>query len=251
MVDWFLEFWLFSIFLIFYGLSPKDALQFLETVVGQCDEDELDLSEQSRDLLFAVCMGVTSSRRDSCKSLIRSLTDGSLPLGEDKREFLTDYERNVRLELTDCCSRILRLLNTRLIPHSSDNKQKLEYLVLKGDMLRYLSNIHIGSQRDFFARYSLRTYCLCFDWATSLFVGAHPMFLQVVINLSILLVDYFKRPVDAKGLLTFSIQRARNGISELDPIQRVMSLDLIQILSGNYECWFNRQRSFGEIFWSV
>ena len=124
-----------------YEKAEKYQLMF--KCINKFIELDPKLSKEERNILGSGYKNIVSDKRSSLRILYNI---------EKRNIYQTSYikevKENIEKELSQILSEIQKILDKYLIPNSQDAENKVFYLKLKADFLRYKCEISYGKELD-------------------------------------------------------------------------------------------------------
>ena len=147
-----------------------------------------------------------------------------------------NYLKKVVMELQNICNDILGLLDNFLIPKAYQAEIKAFYLQMKGDNLRYLTEVADRTSRDKLSREAFEAYQEGYKISNNLDV-THPVRLGLALNLSAFHYNIRNEPEKAVKLAKSAFDQAMAELDSLDDDEYKESTRILQLLQDNLVLW--------------
>jgi len=194
-----------------------------------------DISEDDRNLFSVAYKNVVGQRRSSWRAMCgieKKLNESDAKLAQVK-----NYKEKIEGELTDLCNEVLRILDDLLIPNASESKEKVFYMKMKGDYLRYLAEIQKESDEKDSINNARQVYQDAWDISEKELESTHPIHLGLALNFS---VYYFEILDDKVKACDLAKKAFDDAISMLDNLKEESYKDstlIMQLLRDNLTLW--------------
>ena len=212
------------------------------------------LNDEERNLLSVAYKNVVGARRSSWR-IISSLEQKAED--EDKKRTAVDYRKLVEKELQEKCGEVLKLIDDHLLPSAelvttSSSEQKVFYLKMKGDYLRYLVEIVSAdddtgkAERKEKANSSKEAYLDAQKVAAEKLPTTHPIRLGLALNFS---VFYYEIENNSEDACKLAKQAFDDAISDLDQLREDSYKDstlIMQLLRDNLTLWTSEDQGEGQ-----
>lgn len=144
----------------------------------------------------------------------------------------------VESELIKYCDEILNIIDQRLIPSAPSSGEAIVlYYKMKGDYLRYLSEIYEGTERRSKSSESLEAYKIASNKAIIELPPTHPARLSLMLNFSVFYHEILESP---ERSISLAKQAFDDAIAELDTLSEESYRDstvIMQLLRDNLKMW--------------
>ena len=115
--------------------------QMAEYISEVAEQNEEELNAEERNLMSVAFKNSVASRRAAWR-VVKSLEEKERSRGNfDNSGAASAYKRKIESELLKTCDEVLRLVRTVLLVKASTGEDKVFYLKMKGDYLRYKAEI--------------------------------------------------------------------------------------------------------------
>ncbi|CAH1271199.1 YWHAZ [Branchiostoma lanceolatum] len=207
---------------------------------------------EERNLLSVAYKNVVGSRRSAWRivtSMDQKKADQGLEESDIGRQAARWLQEKVETEMKEVCGEILALLEDILIP-GVDMDGSLEsqvfYLKMKGDYLRYLTEISEGSEKEDLMKKANDSYKKAYEKAPTELGPTHPVRLGVALNFS---VFHYEIRNDGEEACRVAKEAFDDAISSLDEVQEDSYKDstlIMQLLRENFTLWSSEQEDHGD-----
>ncbi|CAH1271196.1 YWHAZ [Branchiostoma lanceolatum] len=220
------------------------------------------LKTEERNLLSVAYKNVAGSLRSAwrvVKSLDQKKADQGLEESDIGRQAARWLQEKVDTELKEVCEEILELLDRYLIPGADEELTKgtdgeylvhyvefiVFYLKMKGDYLRYLTEILEGSEKEDKVSKAMESYKEAQGKAARL-LPTNPIRLGLALNFS---VFHYEIRNDSKEACHVSNKAFDDAIAKLDGLPDDSYKDstlIMQLLRENFTLWSSEQEDHGD-----
>lgn len=153
-------------------------------------------------------------------------------------KIITNMLTKVEKELIDYCDEILTIIDRKLIPSATTSGEAIIfYYKMKGDYLRYLSEIYEGNERRSKSSESLEAYKIASNKAVIELPPTHPARLSLMLNFSVFYHEILDSP---ERSISLAKQAFDDAIAELDTLSEESYRDstaIMQLLRDNLKMW--------------
>ena len=197
---------------------------------------ELDpkLSKEERNILCSGYKYIISDKRNSLRILNNIEKRNTYQLA-----YIKEIRENIEKELYQILLDIEKMLDKYLIPNAIDIENKVFYLKLKADFMRYKCEVSYGKELDDIISKTEKIYKEANDIANKELMISNSTRLGLALNYS---VFYY----EIKGLKEEACNIAKNAFDEsmkvLDDLEKSKAKDtllIIQLLKENLILWSN------------
>ncbi|CAH1271195.1 YWHAZ [Branchiostoma lanceolatum] len=205
-------------------------------------EDRFQTIEE-RNLLSVAYKNVVGSRRSAWRivtSLDQKKADQGLDESDIGRQAARWLQEKVETEMKEVCGEILALLEDILIPGvdmDGNLESQVFYLKMKGDYLRYLTEISEGSEKEDLMKKANDSYTKAYEKAPTELGPTHPVRLGVALSFS---VFHYEIRNDGEEACRVAKGAFDDAISVLDELQEDSYKDstlIMQLLKDNVTLW--------------
>ncbi|CAH1271197.1 YWHAZ [Branchiostoma lanceolatum] len=220
------------------------------------------LTTEERNLLSVAYKSVAGSLRSAWRfvtSLDQKKADQGLEESDIGRQAARWLQEKVETELKKLCEEILELLDRYLIPGADEELTKgtdgeylghyvesiVFYLKMKGDYLRYLTEILEGSEKEDKVSKAMESYKEAQEKAARL-LPTNPVRLGLALNFS---VFHYEIRNDSKEACLVSNKAFDDAIAKLDGLPDDSYKDstlIMQLLRENFTLWSSEQEDQGD-----
>ncbi|CAH1271198.1 YWHAZ [Branchiostoma lanceolatum] len=240
----------------FYRAKVAEQAEQYDTMakcMKEVGEDRVQtLTLEESNLLSAAYKNVVGSRRSAWRivtSLDQKKANQGLEESDIGRQAARWLQEKVETEMKEVCGEILALLEDILIPGvDMDGNLEAEvfYLKMKGDYLRYLTEISEGSEKEDLMKKANDSYKKAYEKAPTELGPTHPIRLGVALNFS---VFHYETRNDSKEACRLAKKAFDEAIAKLDCLSEDSYKDstlIMQLLRENFTLWSSEQEDQGE-----
>jgi 14-3-3 protein epsilon len=226
-----------SIFMLYLDMvaNMKKAAQMSTT----------ELTTEERNLLSVAYKNVVGVRRSSWRvvSSIEQRAESRAQSGSTSSSmqlpWIREFRSKVEGEITGICQDIIELLDKHVLPLAASAESKVYYLKMKGDYLRYLSEISVGDNRDQVSKAAQQAYQAATDVASKELPPINTSRLGLALNYSVLYYEILNEPKAACELAQKAFDEALQDIDSVDDATYKDSTMIMQLLKDNLLLWGN------------
>lgn len=139
------------------ALKGTRCYQQMASLLDRVIQIEPKLTEDERELFLFAYKGMLRDRRDELDIISDRLGKEPYSTTLGVSSYLTELKSTVYGELEKIATNLEELIDSRLLPTAQDVRERVFYLRLKADALRYLCGFCEGDARD--ARVTRATEC--------------------------------------------------------------------------------------------
>lgn len=204
-----------------------------------------ELTTEERNLLSVAYKNVVGVRRSSWRRVnsIKDLAEARAATGSTgsamQLPWILEFRAKIEGEISAICNDIIDFLDKNVLPGASNAESKVYYLKMKGDYLRYLSEISVGEQRDQVAKQAQEAYQAATDIATKELPPINTSRLGLALNYSVLYYEILNDPKAACELAQLAFDDALQDIDSVDDATYHDSTMIMQLLKDNLLLWGN------------
>lgn len=204
-----------------------------------------ELTTEERNLLSVAYKNVVGVRRSSWRvvSSIEQRAENRAQSGSTSSgmqlPWIREFRAKIESEITSICQDIIDLLDKNVLPLASSPESKVYYLKMKGDYLRYLSEISVGETRDQVSKSAQEAYQLATEVATKDLPPINTSRLGLALNYSVLYYEILNEPKAACELAQKAFDDALQDIDSVDDATYKDSTMIMQLLKDNLLLWGN------------
>jgi len=204
-----------------------------------------ELSTEERNLLSVAYKNVVSVRRSSWRvvSSIEQRAENRAASGSTSSSmqlpWINEFRGKIEAEITSICNDIILLLDENVLPLASSAESKVYYLKMKGDYLRYLSEINVTDARDAVSKKAQEAYQTATDLAEKELPPINTTRLGLALNYSVLYYEILNEPKAACELAQKAFDDALHDIESVDDNTYKDSTMIMQLLKDNLLLWGN------------
>lgn len=204
-----------------------------------------ELSTEERNLLSVAYKNVVSVRRSSWRvvSSIEQRAENRAASGSTSSQmqlpWISEFRGKIEGEITSICQDIIDLLDKNVLPLASSAESKVYYLKMKGDYLRYLSEISSTESRESVSKKAQEAYQAATDLAEKDLPPINTTRLGLALNYSVLFYEILNEPKAACELAQKAFDDALRDIDSVDDNTYKDSTMIMQLLKDNLLLWGN------------
>ena len=215
---------------IAYEISQfKDMIETMKKIVKinpKLDHDQRVLlskayheyvSERRRDLLVL----------NSCMEEITS---------NEQKQKMKEICDEVKTDIYNACVEVIEIVNNVLLKATEENVTQLFYNKMEADYYRYIAEILDGEDKEKAIDHSEALYSRAIEIARTTVSSGHPIFLGLILNYCVFLVDMKNNKEAARKLAQEAMENAEHSAEEC-PGHEGESEICIRILKDNLELW--------------
>ncbi|CDH52108.1 14-3-3 protein [Lichtheimia corymbifera JMRC:FSU:9682] len=196
-----------------------------------------NLSVEERNLLSVAYKNTIGGRRASWR-VVSSIESKEKSKGNEEHvQTIQEYRTKIEGELRKICDDILSVLDEHLIKTATGGEERVFYLKMKGDYLRYLAEFVQDDERNQAADKSGDAYDEAYKVAMAELPSTHPIRLGLALNYSVFHYEIKNAPSKACDLAK---QAFDDAIAELDQLSEESYKDstlIMQLLRDNLTLW--------------
>jgi hypothetical protein len=197
---------------------------------------ELDpkLSKEERNILCSGYKYITSDKRNSLRILNNIEKRNTYQLA-----YIKEIRENIEKELYQILLDIEKMLDKYLIPNAIDIENKVFYLKLKADFMRYKCEISYGKELDDIISKTEKIYKEANDFANKELMISNSTRLGLALNYSVFFYDIKKMKEEAINIAKNAFDDAMKILDNLEISKAKDTLLIIQMLKENLIFWCN------------
>ena len=197
---------------------------------------ELDpkLSKEERNILCSGYKYITSDKRNSLRILNNIEKRNTYQLA-----YIKEIRENIETELYQILLDIEKMLDKYLIPNAIDIENKVFYLKLKADFMRYKCEISYGKELDDIISKTEKIYKEANDIANKELMISNSTRLGLALNYSVFFYDIKKMKEEAINIAKNAFDDAMKILDNLEISKAKDTLLIIQMLKENLIFWCN------------
>ncbi|XP_064648639.1 14-3-3-like protein isoform X2 [Lineus longissimus] len=208
-------------------------------------ESTTRLSSEQRNLLSVAFKNVVGAKRSAWR-IISSIEQKALEKNDEGQQGLAaKYREEIEAELRERCDKVIQLIGEKLLPSLSvdageDADGKVFYTKMKGDYLRYITEVALGDERKEVALKAKLAYEEAAEAAKEL-PSTHPIKLGLCLNHSVFCYEIEN---NAKQACDLAKKAFDDAISELDSLKEDSYKDstlIMQLLRDNLTLWVSEK----------
>ena len=197
---------------------------------------ELDpkLSKEERNILCSGYKYIISDKRNSLRILNNIEKRNTYQLA-----YIKEIRENIEKELYQILLDIEKMLDKYLIPNAIDIENKVFYLKLKADFMRYKCEISYGKELDDIISKTEKIYKETNDIANKELKISNSTRLGLALNYSVFFYDIKKMKEEAINIAKNAFDDAMKILDNLEISKAKDTLLIIQMLKENLIFWCN------------
>ena len=197
---------------------------------------ELDpkLSKEERNILCSGYKYIISDKRNSLRILNNIEKRNTYQLA-----YIKEIRQNIEKELYQILLDIEKMLDKYLIPNAIDIENKVFYLKLKADFMRYKCEISYGKELDDIISKTEKIYKEANDIANKELMISNSTRLGLALNYSVFFYDIKKMKEEAINIAKNAFDDAMKILDNLEISKAKDTLLIIQMLKENLIFWCN------------
>ena len=212
----------------------QDQFRFINKFI------ELDpkLSKEERNILGSGYKNIISDKRNSLRT-INSLEKKNI----FQNIFIKEIKEKIEKELSIILIEIQKILDKHLIPNAIDVENKIFYLKLKADFLRYKCEISYGKELEENIVKTEKIYKEATDMANKELNINNSTRLGLALNYSVFYYEIKKAKEEAINIAKNAFDEAMKIIDDLEISKAKDTLLIIQMLKENLISWCNEMNN--------
>ena len=197
---------------------------------------ELDpkLSKEERNILCSGYKYIISDKRNSLRILNNIEKRNTYQLA-----YIKEIRENIEKEIYQILLDIEKMLDKYLIPNAIDIENKVFYLKLKADFMRYKCEISYGKELDDIISKTEKIYKEANDIANKELMISNSTRLGLALNYSVFFYDIKKMKEEAINIAKNAFDDAMKILDNLEISKAKDTLLIIQMLKENLIFWCN------------
>ena len=201
---------------------------------------ELDpkLSKDERNILGSGYKNIISDKRNSLR-IINSLEKRNIY----QITYIKEIKEKIEKELSLILNEVQKILDKFLIPNAIDIENKVFYLKLKADFMRYKSEISYGKELEENILKTEKVYKEATDLANKELNINNSTRLGLALNYSVFYYEIKKAKEEAINIAKNAFDEAMKIIDDLEISKAKDTLLIIQMLKENLISWCNEMNN--------
>ena len=196
------------------------------------------LSEDEKTILNIGYKNIITNKRRAWRELIRVETEEKKKGNKKQQLYAQEIRLEVEEEIIKSANKVLEMLNKFLIPNTKNTENKIYFLKMKADFLRYKAEVKVNNEwKDLYTE-SLAVYLEAQKMAETLPI-ANTVRLGIALNLSVLYYEVMLEKENAIKVSKNAYDEAIKIIDDLDKNKSKETILLIQLLKENLSLWNN------------
>ncbi len=204
-----------------------------------------ELTIEERNLLSVAYKNVVGVRRSSWRvvSSIEQRAETRATSGSTSSSlqlpWIREFRSKIEGEINAICNDVIQLLDTNILPLASNAESKVYYLKMKGDYLRYLSEISVNEAREQVSKKAQEAYQAATEIAAKELPPINTSRLGLALNYSVMYYEILNEPKAACELAQKAFDDALQDIDSVDDATYTDSTRIMQLLKDNLLLWGN------------
>ena len=219
-----------------YEKAEKYILMFKS--INKYVELDPKLSKEERNILGSGYKNIVSDKRSSLR-IISNIEKRNIY----QTTYIKEVRENIEKELSKIISEIQKVLDKYLIPNSIDVENKIFYLKLKADFLRYKCEISYGKELEENIIKTEKIYKEATDMANKELNINNSTRLGLALNYSVFYYEIKKAKEEAINIAKNAFDEAMKIIDDLEISKAKDTLLIIQMLKENLISWCNEMNN--------
>ena len=215
-----------------YEKAEKYPLMFKS--INKYVELDPKLSKEERNILCSGYKYIISDKRNSLRILNNIEKRNTYQLA-----YIKEIRENIEKELYQILLDIEKMLDKYLIPNAIDIENKVFYLKLKADFMRYKCEISYGKELDDIISKTEKIYKEANDIANKELMISNSTRLGLALNYSVFFYDIKKMKEEAINIAKNAFDDAMKILDNLEISKAKDTLLIIQMLKENLIFWCN------------
>lgn len=190
--------------------------------------------DHGQRILFSQAYHESVSKRRNDIAVLVGCRDASTDSQAKKK--LDEFITKLRNEIHDIVTAVCAIIDGTLLPNSESKITDLFYHKMKADYYRYDAENQVGQIRDYSIQKAEESYTVAIAIAQENVSPGHPVFLGVILNFCVFLVDIKDNKPMACEIAAKAIQSAKEanaGKPEFESDSEIC----IRLLQDNIELW--------------
>ena len=221
---------------IAYDISQfKDMIETMKKIV----KINPTLDHDQRVLLSQAYHEYVSERRRDLLVLNSCMNEITSTEQKTKMKEICD---EVKTDIYNACMEVIDMVSNVLLKSTEENVTQLFYNKMEADYYRYIAEILDGDEKEKAVNLAEALYSRAIEIARTTVSSGHPIFLGLILNYCVFLVDMKNNKEAAHKLALEAMQNAEHSAEEC-PGHEGESEICIRILKDNLELWEGSEES--------
>ncbi|CAH8656339.1 unnamed protein product [Dicrocoelium dendriticum] len=190
------------------------------------------LGNEDRNLFSVAYKNVVGAHRAAWR-----VVSGMKSKDDDDKSPANELRRKIVCELEEVCSEVLDMLDNHLIPNETSDDGLVFYYKMKGDYLRYRTEVQDGPKRNESAAAAHQAYKDATEKAEATLSVTHPIRLGLALNYSVFYYEILNSPNEACELAQSAFDKAINRLDQIQGESYQDSTLIMQLLRDNLTLW--------------
>ena len=175
---------------------------------------------------------VSERRRDLL--ILHSCIDEMI--SEEQKKQMREICNDIKTDIYNACMEVIEMVNNVLLKATEESVTQLFYNKMEADYFRYIAEILTGDEKEKAVDQAEALYSRAIEIARTTVSSSHPIFLGLILNYCVFLVDMKNNKEAAKKLAQEAMANAEHSAEEC-PGHEGESEICIRILKDNLELW--------------
>jgi len=222
---------------LFHIIGPLDCIKEKMNLLESFFEIKLPFNAEDRKMIDSIFRSVVSKTRKSLKILKNMIEKGKKRYGTEKYQKLVDAKNELVIELERNCYGLISRLDSEVIQHDSSNESISFFLLLKADLLRYITEWCNESERLKMITRTQNCYIQALNTAKMCYSPYSIVSLSISLNYSLFLYENNVSKKEAISIAQDILNNANSGTKETSDDEFAESTKLIQTIKENTSLW--------------
>lgn len=210
-----------------------EMAEYMKKVV----ETKKQITIEERNLFSTAYKNAVGSRRASWRILRAIVRKEKASGNEVNATYAKEFCTNVEHEIQQLCNGVLTTLDEHLIGSTTEAEEKVFYIKMKADYLRYIAEFSDGDQKLETAENARKMYAEAQSVAESDLMVTHPIRLGLALNFSVFLFDVLQNKGEACNMARSAFEHAIGGLDKAEDGSYKETTVLMQMLRDNLSLW--------------
>ena len=199
---------------------------------------EPKLTEEERQLLLFAYKGLLRERRDELDVIRDRLTKEPYSTTLGVSTPLDELQKTVYAELLKVASELEELIDSRLLPTAQDVSERVFYLRLKADALRYVCGYCEGEDREAIVKRATECYEQAMTEVQESLGPRDPTRLGLMLNYAVFMFEVLDQKVTAVALLEATYEECPKPTDvDIESANETQIRILLQLIMDNITLW--------------
>lgn len=153
-----------------------------------------------------------------------------------QKEIMQDICNEIREKIHKTCKEVIDIIKNRLLPNNTDRITQLFYYKMAADYYRYIAETKTGDEKSKIIDKTEGVYMQAIEIGKESLLCSHPLFLGLILNFCVFLVDIKGDKVAARELAQEVMKLAGESADEYPDLKGETEI-CIKLLNDNLEIW--------------